>query len=82
MKAQITGVASLISSSEFNLTKYLSMVSNFSISLQKGTLSACESQTVVKTNVQAIKSERSDLDFALFWKYLGWRSEIDVYFNA
>ena len=47
------------------------MVSNFSISLQKGTLSACEGQTVVKTNVQAIKSERSDPDFGLFWKYLG-----------
>ena len=67
MKAQITGVASLISSSELNLLKYLSMVSNFSIALQKRTL--CK--IVVKTNVQAIKSERSDLDFGLFWKCLG-----------
>ena len=47
------------------------MVSDLSISLKKGTLSAFEGQTVVKTNVQAIKSERSDLDFGLFWKYLG-----------
>ena len=51
------------------------MVSNFSISLQKGTLSECEGQTIVKTNVQAIKSETSYLDFGLFWKYLGLRSE-------
>ena len=47
------------------------MVNNFSISLQKGTLSACEGQTIVKTNVQAIKSEISDLDIGLFWKCLG-----------
>ena len=46
------------------------MVSNFSIALQKGALSAYEGQTVVKENVQAIKSEKSDLDFGLFWKYL------------
>ena len=58
------------------------MVSNFSITLQKGTLSACEGQTIVKTNVQAIKSERFDLDFGLFWKYFAWRSEIDAYFNG
>ena len=42
------------------------MVNNFSIALQKETLSACEGQTVVKTNIQAIKSEGSDLDFDLF----------------
>ena len=58
------------------------MVNNFSIALQKGTLSACEGPTIVKINVQAIKSERSDLDFDLFWKYLVQRSEINVYFNA
>ena len=58
------------------------MVSNFSISLQKGTLSACEGQTVVKINVQAIKSERSDLDFGLFWKYLGLRSKSIYLFHA
>ena len=48
MKAKITGVDSLISSSEFNFKSYLSMVNNFSIALQKGILSACEGQTVVK----------------------------------
>ena len=58
------------------------MVNNFSIALQKGTLSACEGQTVVKTNVHAIKSERSDIDFDFFWKYKAQRSEINVYFNA
>ena len=46
------------------------MVNNFSIAFQNGTLSACEGQTVVNKNVQAIKSERSDLDFDLFWEYL------------
>ena len=33
---------------------------------KKTTLSACKGQTVVKTNIQAIKSVRSDLDFDLF----------------
>ena len=48
------------------------MVNNFPIAFQKGTLSACEGQTVVKIlkNVQAIKLERSDLNFDLFWEYL------------
>ena len=59
------------------------MINNFSIALQKGTLSACEGPTVVKTNIQDIKSVRSDLDFDFFWKYIEQRSsEIDVYFNA
>ena len=44
------------------------MVDYFSITLQKGTLSACEGETIVKKKmVQTIKSERSDLDFDLFW---------------
>ena len=58
------------------------MVNNFSIALQKRTLSACEGQAVVKINVQAIKSERSDQDFDLFWKYIAQISEINVYFHA
>ena len=57
------------------------MVNNFSIALQKGTLSVCEGQIVVKTNVQAIKSERSDLDFDLFWIYLAQRSEINLFIS-
>ena len=44
------------------------MVNNFSIALHKGTLSACEGQTVVKTNVQVIKFEKFDPDLDLFWK--------------
>ena len=48
------------------------MVNNFSIAFLKGNLSACEGQTVVnnKKNVQAIKSEKSDLDFDFFWEYI------------
>ena len=58
------------------------MFKNFSISPHKGTLSACEGETVVKTDVQAIKSEKSDLDFDLFWKYIAQISEMNVHLNA
>ena len=55
------------------------MVKKFSIALQKGTLSAYEGQTVVKTNIPAIESIRSCLNFNLFWKYIEQRSsEINV----
>ena len=83
MKAKIAGVASSIFSSEFDFTKYHSMLNNFSIALQKGSLSACEGQTFVHTNFQAIKSVWSFLDFDLLWKYIKQRSsEIKVCFNA
>ena len=58
------------------------MVNISSTVLQKGTLSACEGPTVVKTNVQAIISERSDLDFELFWKYIAQRLEIISLFQC
>ena len=55
------------------------MVNNFSIAFQKGTLSACEGQTVVKAIIQAINSVRSNQDFDLFWKYIEQRlSDINM----
>ena len=46
------------------------MINNLSIAHCKGTLSACECQTVIKINILDIKSVKSDLEFDPFWKYI------------
>lgn len=84
MRARIVGVAAQMKDFDYFFglelgRKCLSIADNLSRSLQASTISACESQEVVKLSLKTLQSMRSDEHFNLFWKYVERREcEVDV----